>query len=103
MGSVSRNTKVRRGELVGFSGSWSSGIGILCIQEDGVEEVIGVPCENAPTVRCLSAFFPGLIRSGHTVNVQVIKGERVVFAVDDLGVLATVIPESYADSTEVED
>ena len=57
------------GRIVGFLGTWGSGIGYLRLElEDGGE--VDVPCENAPTMRALESAFGGVIGEGHVVDPQ---------------------------------
>ena len=73
--------EMRRGTITGFSGHWLSGIGYLLV--DGV----GVPCENAPTVRALDACFGDVIAEGHTVSQETIVGKEIYYSMDDLGLV----------------
>ena len=74
------------GTIVGFQGSWDSGIAHLVV--DGVD----VPCNNAATVRCLDACFDNFIIDGHACDVNAIIGKRIEYTVDDFGVLETLTP-----------
>ena len=67
---------MRRGVIGGFRGSWGSGLGYLII--DGV----GVPCENAPTVRALEGAFGDVIAEGHTVSQKGIVGKEIYYSMD---------------------
>ena len=87
--------EMRRGTITGFSGHWLSGIGYLLV--DGV----GVPCENAPTVRALEGAFGDVIAEGHTVDQEAIIGRQIYYSMDDLGlVLGGFTP---VDGPEMED
>ncbi len=69
---------IYKGTITDFQGSWQSGVASLWVNGHPVL------CENAPTVRSLGAAFPGFIKPGHVVDVDHIKGERIVFALDDM-------------------
>ena len=73
--------EMRRGVIRGFRGSWMSGLGYLLI--DGV----GVPCENAPTVRALDACFGDVIAPGHTVSQEAIIGREIYYSMDEMGLV----------------
>lgn len=89
---------VYRNKVVGFAGSWGSGLGYLLF-EGGAQ----VPCENGPTVRALNACVSarsddpedpenGFIRPGHVVDNNKIAGLDIVWWYDDFGlVLAAFI------------
>lgn len=78
---------IRKGTIVGFSGSWSSGMATLVIKDSrtGVEETI--PCENTSTVRALDAAYGGIIGNDHTASVDSIKGKEIYWAMDDMGIM----------------
>jgi len=72
-------TAIHKGKIIGFRGSWGSGLGYLIIQtENGIEQV---PCDNAPTVRALDAAFGNVITRGHTVNQGAIKDKEIYYSV----------------------
>ena len=72
---------MQEGTIIGFRGSWNSGIAHLIIQkEDGTIEHI--PCDNAPTVRALDSAFENVINANHTVNQNAIKGKKIRYSVD---------------------
>lgn len=75
------------GTIVDFAGSWSSGIATLILQkEDGTMDF--VHCDNAPTVRALaSAFGEEVIGEAHTVNVKFLRGKKIDYSVDSIGIL----------------
>ena len=65
---------IEKGTILGFSGSWGSGIGYLEIKRsDGI--IDNVPCDNAPTDRALDAAYGDVITAEHTVNQEAIKGK----------------------------
>jgi len=88
---------IRKGKIMGFSGSWSSGIGYLNIRrEDGIVE--SIPCENAPTVRALDSAFGDVITKAHTVNQKAIKGKNIYYSVGDFGLLEGFTPVDEASA-----
>jgi len=83
---------VKRGTIVDFKGSWGSGIAIICIK-DNRGKVQEIPCENTTTVRALDSMFDGVITAGHSVNVEAIRGKKVKWVWDDMGLmLGGIIP-----------
>jgi hypothetical protein len=99
--------EMRRGTITGFRGSWMSGLGYLLI--DGV----GVPCDNAPTVRAIDGCFGDVIAEGHTVNQKVIVGKEIYYSmdgfvlggftpVDDLKMQSEVDPDDFGIQTSVD-
>lgn len=73
------------GKIVGFYGSWGSGLAQLQIETE--KGLVSVPCDNGPTVRALNALFPGFIAKGHTIDNSVIKGQKITYEMDDMGLV----------------
>jgi hypothetical protein len=99
--------QMQRGTITGFRGSWLSGIAYLEI--DGV----GVPCENAPTVRALEGAFGDVIAEGHTVSQEAIVGKEIYYSmdgfvlcaftpVDDPEMLSEIDPADFGIQTSVD-
>jgi len=85
-----------KGTILGFYGSWGSGIATLSIKTESGEHV-NIPCDNGPTVRALDAIFD-CIGSGHTINVDKIKGKKIKYEMDDMGlVLGWIAPDEETD------
>ncbi len=78
------------GTIRGFRGSWHSGLASLIVATDD-GDVFSLPCDNAPTVRCLDTIRPGFLAPGHTVRVERIVGLRARFHLDDLGLMLAAI------------
>ena len=76
---------MKTGIIKDFQGSWGSGVATLVLKVGRKTETIH--CENAPTVRALASMFPGVIVEGHCVNVDALRGQRVQFALDDMGLM----------------
>lgn len=81
---------MKTGTIVDFRGSWGSGIATLLLKVGKKHQT--VPCENAQTVRALDAMFGNVITPGHGVDVFAIRGKKVQFDVDDIGVLSSLSP-----------
>lgn len=81
---------MKTGTIIDFRGSWGSGLGTLVLKVGKKYETIH--CENAQTVRALDSMFGDVITSGHSVDVFAIRGKKVHFTVDDIGVLASLGP-----------
>ena len=95
--------QIRKGTILGFRGSWGSGIGTLEIKDAKTNQVEQVPCENAPTVRSLEAAFGNVITQGHTANGNGYKGKEIFWAYDDMGlVMAGFQPVETADFNLIE-
>ncbi len=76
---------MKKATIVNLSGSWGSGIAQLTLRV-GRKKVV-VPCENGPTVRALDAIFGDVIAPGHSVNVDAIRGKKVRYCLDDMGLM----------------
>ena len=83
---------VKTGTIIGFRGSYMSGLGHLIVDDEEDGQVF-IPCQNGPTVRALEAAFGDAIGPGHTVNQEGIKGKRIRYSVDEIGVLDGFTPE----------
>jgi hypothetical protein len=76
---------MKEATIIGFYGSWSSGLATLRVIEDGQEK--DIPCDNAPTVRALDAMFPGFIMPGHVITNAAIRGKKIKYCMDDMGIV----------------
>ena len=75
----------QEGKIVSFKGTWGSGIARLTIKKpDGT--IVYIPCDNAPTGRALNAMFD-CIGSGHCLDNSKIKGQKIRYLTDELGLL----------------
>ncbi len=77
---------MNKGIIVGFKGSWSSGIATLVIK-DSKGRVKDIPCENTTTVRALDACYGGVIQSGRTASEKPFVGKRIFYEYDDMGLM----------------
>ena len=78
---------VYKGRLIGFQGSWMSGLANLVIEDLDTGKYLTVPCENAQTVRCLEGCFGDVISEGHTVNQSAIFGKEIYWSYDETGMI----------------
>ena len=78
---------MRKGTIIEFRGSWSSGLGYLIIEDSRTHKVEAVPCDNAPTVRALEAAFGDTITPGHTANGTGYKGKEIYWDYDESGLV----------------
>jgi hypothetical protein len=77
---------MNRGFIRGFQGAWHSGLATLLIEDYETQEILFVPCDNAPTARALEAAFGNVITPSHTVNPQGDHiGKEILWDYDDLG------------------
>ena len=84
---------IKKGTIVGFHGSWMSGIATMDIKDSKTGEIQSVPCENGQTVRSLDSAFGGVIGQGHCVNLDAVKDKEIYWAMDDMGLmLAGFVP-----------
>ena len=77
---------MNKGIIVGFRGSWSSGIAQLMIK-DTKGHIKAIPCENTATVRALDACYGGVIRSGRTACEEPFVGKKIFYEYDDMGLM----------------
>ena len=89
---------VHKGKIVGFQGSWDSGLGYLTIKDSKTHELKSVPCENAPTVRALEAAFGNVVGNAHDVRVKGGHiGKEIFWTYDEMGlVLGGFMPVKMA-------
>jgi len=78
--------EVYRGKIIGFRGSWLSGLATLIV-EDFDRGEIAIPCDNGATVRALEDAFGNVIAEGHTVNNEAIQGKEIYYSMDDMGLV----------------
>jgi len=87
-----KKVEVKHGIIKGFRGSWGSGVAVLEL-ESGSGVVDKVLCDNAPTVRAFRRCFGSrVIAPGHRVNIDALKGRKILYSVDDLGFLVSFSP-----------
>ena len=77
---------MNKGTILGFRGSWSSGIATLVV-EDSKGKTREIPCENTATVRALDACYGGVIQSGRTASQEPFVGKKIFYEYDDMGLL----------------
>lgn len=82
---------MNKGIIIGFQGSFFSGIATLIIQEENgiIKEV---PCENTATVRALDASYGGVIGPEHTVIQSSFVGKKIFYECSNWGTLGWFIP-----------
>ena len=87
----------KKGTIVGFNGSWMSGLATLILEDDQVF------CDNGATVRVLDAAYPGFITEGHRVDDSVIRGKVIYYDTDFMGVLEAFTPEEMWTGPELDE
>lgn len=92
------NSEVYKGKIVGFKGSWGSGIGYLMIEDSDLGTLLAVPCDNGATVRALECAFGNVIGDGHTVKEDGgYVGKEIFWGYDEFGlVMAGFTPVEMA-------
>ena len=73
--------KIKRGEIIGFQGSWMSGLGTLIVKNLDTGMVENISCENAPTGRAFENAFGDIIQAGHTADFSKIKGKQIFYSI----------------------
>ena len=94
---------IRKGTIVGFRGSWGSGLGTLVLKDEkGVET--GVACENGATVRALESAFGNVIGGSHNVESKGGHvGQEIYYYMDEFGLcLGGFVPADEATPELVE-
>lgn len=95
-------TRVYRAEILGFQGSWGSGMAWLNVKDLDTKRVNAIPADSGPLGRALGDAF-GAIGEGHTIDNRAIEGEIIFYIMDDLDLtLGGFVPEAEA-STELWD
>ncbi len=90
---------IKRGKIVGFSGSWQSGLATLTVENLDTGEVEHLPAESGPLGRALGAAFDA-IGPGHTIDNEAIRGEEIFYSMDEMGlILGGFSPVDYADES----
>jgi hypothetical protein len=74
---------IKKGKIMGFQGSWGSGIGTVLIKNSDTGRVESLTCENAPTVRAFEAAYGDIIQAGHTADFSKIKGKEIYYGPGD--------------------
>lgn len=83
---------LKRGTIVEFRGSWSSGLATLVVVNAETGKTESLPADSGPLGRALINAF-GASGNGHTINNDAIKGEEIFYAMDDMGLtLAGFVP-----------
>ena len=77
---------MKKGTIIGFRGSWSSGIAQLLIK-NAKGKVEAIPCENTATVRALDACYGGVIQSGMTADQSPFIGKKIFYEYNDMGLM----------------
>jgi hypothetical protein len=77
---------MNQGIIDSFGGSYGSGLATLVINGQPVM------CENTGTVRALDACFGDVITDAHSVDEKPFVGQRIVFEVDNVGILEWFAP-----------
>jgi hypothetical protein len=77
-------SRVFVGQIESVEASWGSGIATLVLKVDG--KLRRVPCESGPLGRALRSAYPDAV-SGHSINVDALKGKWIEYAIDDIGMM----------------
>jgi len=86
----------KKATIIGFYGSWSSGLATLKLINEKTKTRVDIPCDNGPTTRALNNIFDGFITKGHSVDNSTINGKKILYTMDDMGlVLGAILPEDY--------
>jgi len=85
---------IHRGTILGFEGSWGSGLGFLILEDSETHGLMRIPCENGSAVRALEAAFGNVIGRAHDVKGNGGHiGKEIYWSYDEMGlVLAGFTP-----------
>ena len=75
--------EIHKGKIMGFRGSWGSGIGFVLIKDSKTGRVQNLSCENAPTVRAFEAAYGDIIGPGQTADFSKITGREIYWGPGD--------------------
>jgi hypothetical protein len=79
---------IHKGTILGFEGSWGSGMGFLILEDSETHTCMRIPCENAPTVRALEAAFGNVIGDAHDVKGKGSHiGKEIYWSYDEMGLV----------------
>lgn len=92
MSATQKKEVVYTGTIGAFQGSWQSGLASLIVNG------LGIPCENTTTVRALEGCYGDVITDSHSVDNAAIKGKRIAFSLDNMGMLDGFTPENEFDA-----
>lgn len=84
-------TTTRIAKIVDLEASWNSGLAVLVLEHDDGSRV-RVAADNGPLVRALDSAF-SCIAPGHAVDVARLRGRRISYSVDAMGLLESFFPE----------
>lgn len=93
---------MEKGKILGFRGTWGSGIATLTVKNLKTGEIENIPTDNAPTVRALESAYGNIISAGHTADISRIKGKIIYYDYTGWGTLAGFVPEEEATLEVVE-
>ena len=90
--------EIKKGEILGFEGSWGSGIGYLLVRNLATGQIERCTCENAPTVRSLQAALGNAIGEGHTISQNAgFVGKIIYYGAGEWLGVGWFCPEDEAD------
>ncbi len=76
--------QIYRAKILGFQGSWGSGMAFLNVEDLDTGTIEAVPADSGPLGRALGSAF-GAIGSGHTIDNSQIEGQEIFYVMDDMG------------------
>ncbi len=85
---------LRKGTIVGFEGSWGSGLAGLVLEEHG--DRVTVYADSGPLGRALESYY-GASCLGNVIDESRIEGREVMFATDSMGLLVGLAPADDID------
>ena len=74
---------IHKGKIIGFSGSWESGLASLQVKDSRTGKIQNLSADNAPLFRALERAFGGVLGAGHTASIANIKGKEIYWVKGD--------------------
>jgi hypothetical protein len=79
---------IHKGKILGFEGSWGSGMGFLTLEDSETHRLMRIPCENSSTARALEAAFGNVIGRAHDVKSNGGHiGKEIYWSYDEMGLV----------------
>lgn len=91
--------EIRKGTILGFEGSWLSGLASLVVKDAETGEVERLSCENTGTARALDAAFGDVIQEGHMVEAP---QKEIYWMAGEYVDLGSFMPVEFLEAEDAE-
>ena len=82
--------------ILGVGGSFGSGLASLTVKhKDGTVHTLYA--DNGPLIRALDSAFGDVITAGHRFDVNAVKGKRIRYEMDDMGLTMAYFVPGWRD------